>query len=61
MNTLFLTYFCFIGCAGFYGPNCSIPCPTNCKERRCGIIKGHCLDCAAGYQGLKCEKSTVSI
>ncbi|XP_065924918.1 receptor-type tyrosine-protein phosphatase alpha [Magallana gigas] len=31
---------------GYYGENCSIPCPQNCF---CHIINGTCLDCVAGY------------
>ncbi|XP_062610076.1 multiple epidermal growth factor-like domains protein 10 [Saccostrea cucullata] len=46
------------GCptSGFYGENCSLPCPQNCQERRCNIVDGTCLGCVAGYKGSLCGK-----
>ncbi|XP_061194964.1 multiple epidermal growth factor-like domains protein 10 [Saccostrea echinata] len=43
------------GCkkTGFYGPDCSIPCPENC--RYCHIETGTCQGCKPGYQGHQCE------
>lgn len=44
------------GCptSGFYGYNCSIPCPdVNC--RYCHIETGTCEGCKPGYQGHRCE------
>ncbi|XP_078329798.1 uncharacterized protein LOC144624229 isoform X3 [Crassostrea virginica] len=46
------------GCAeaGFYGINCSIPCPDpHC--RYCHPETGTCHECKTGYEGLNCEKS----
>ncbi|XP_022305270.2 uncharacterized protein LOC111112174 isoform X2 [Crassostrea virginica] len=46
------------GCSvpGFYGENCSIPCPRNCQEGHCHIVEGNCLGCLPGYRGVKCNK-----
>ncbi|XP_065928042.1 angiopoietin-1 receptor-like [Magallana gigas] len=44
------------GCptSGYYGSNCSIPCPdVNC--RYCHIETGTCQGCKPGYQGQHCE------
>ncbi|XP_078328344.1 uncharacterized protein LOC111113178 isoform X2 [Crassostrea virginica] len=47
------------GCptSGFYGENCSSPCPKNCQERHCHITEGTCLGCLPGYRSLKCDTS----
>ncbi|XP_056003613.1 uncharacterized protein LOC130049702 [Ostrea edulis] len=38
---------------GYYGSNCSVPCPdTNC--RYCHIETGACQGCKPGYQGHQC-------
>ena len=56
-----LLQFCIalIGCPilGFYGENCSIPCPQNCLEGHCDVIEGTCLGCSAGYRGIMCNDS----
>ena len=46
----------FLGCMspGFYGENCSIPCPQNCLDSRCHIVEGTCFGCVDGYIGDKC-------
>nr|XP_022306625.1 platelet endothelial aggregation receptor 1-like isoform X1 [Crassostrea virginica] len=46
------------GCpiSGFYGENCSIPCPKNCQERYCDIVSGACRGCDVGYLGQKCDE-----
>ncbi|XP_078320876.1 uncharacterized protein LOC111113002 [Crassostrea virginica] len=46
------------GCpiSGFYGENCSIPCPKNCQERYCDIVSGACRGCDVGYVGPKCDE-----
>ena len=47
-----------VGCAeaGFYGINCSIPCPDpHC--RYCHPETGTCYECKPGYEGHSCEKS----
>ncbi|XP_062574214.1 protein draper-like isoform X3 [Saccostrea cucullata] len=38
---------------GYYGPNCSLPCPDKCHH--CHIEIGICHLCESGYQGLQCE------
>nr|XP_022306729.1 receptor-type tyrosine-protein phosphatase T-like isoform X1 [Crassostrea virginica] len=40
---------------GFYGESCSIPCPRNCQEGHCHILKGTCLGCDDGLTGPTCE------
>lgn len=47
------------GCrnASFYGTNCDIPCPTNCKDSTCHIQSGACFTCAPGWTGLDCDIS----
>nr|XP_022306629.1 uncharacterized protein LOC111113003 isoform X3 [Crassostrea virginica] len=44
------------GCpiSGFYGENCSIPCPQNCQDPHCDIVTGACLGCDAEYFGQTC-------
>ncbi|XP_061165615.1 uncharacterized protein LOC133174518 [Saccostrea echinata] len=44
---------------GYYGPNCSLPCPGNCKHPYCHIETGACQECRTGYQGLQCELHIV--
>ncbi|XP_078320875.1 uncharacterized protein LOC111113010 [Crassostrea virginica] len=40
---------------GFYGENCSIPCPVNCQGTNCDVIEGTCLGgCVNGYLGQMC-------
>ncbi|XP_078328129.1 uncharacterized protein LOC111116105 [Crassostrea virginica] len=40
---------------GFYGSNCSIPCPDpNCHQ--CHIETGTCNGCKPGYQGHQCKE-----
>nr|XP_034322216.1 cell death abnormality protein 1-like isoform X2 [Crassostrea gigas] len=39
---------------GYYGEDCSLPCPVNCQEGHCNIVDGTCLGCVAGYQGPNC-------
>ncbi|XP_061165617.1 uncharacterized protein LOC133174521 [Saccostrea echinata] len=42
------------GCrTGFYGPNCCLSCPDNC--RYCHIETGVCSWCKPGYYGQQCE------
>nr|XP_022307962.1 multiple epidermal growth factor-like domains protein 10 [Crassostrea virginica] len=46
------------GClkTGYYGENCSKPCPQNCQENHCDIVDGTCLGCILGYRGQTCEE-----
>ncbi|XP_034321090.2 receptor-type tyrosine-protein phosphatase epsilon [Magallana gigas] len=39
---------------GYYGLDCSLPCPRNCQEGRCNIVDGSCLGCVPGYTGPTC-------
>lgn len=49
------------GCsnAGFYGSNCDIPCPTNCKDNTCHIKNGTCFLCKPGWNGMNCTTSMM--
>ena len=49
----------FLGCMspGFYGENCSLPCPKNCRDGRCHIVEGTCIGCVDGYIGDKCTEN----
>ncbi|KAH9503047.1 hypothetical protein Btru_075814 [Bulinus truncatus] len=41
---------------GYYGTNCTSPCPKNCKAGECDVQSGHCNEgCIAGYDGGFCE------
>lgn len=46
------------GCptSGYYGRDCSLPCPPNCQEGHCDIIEGTCLGCVPGYTGPNCDE-----
>uniref|UniRef100_A0A8W8P1F6 Multiple epidermal growth factor-like domains 10 n=1 Tax=Magallana gigas TaxID=29159 RepID=A0A8W8P1F6_MAGGI len=41
---------------GYYGEDCSLPCPQNCQEGHCHIVDGTCLGCVPGYTGARCDK-----
>ncbi|XP_056017466.1 multiple epidermal growth factor-like domains protein 11 [Ostrea edulis] len=61
-TTTVITELCEVtvtGCkeSGVYGYNCDLPCPNNCQELRCDIIKGTCLSCTAGWVGYFCNTS----
>uniref|UniRef100_A0A8W8NYJ3 EGF-like domain-containing protein n=1 Tax=Magallana gigas TaxID=29159 RepID=A0A8W8NYJ3_MAGGI len=45
------------GCpvTGYYGEDCSLPCPQNCQEGHCHIVDGTCLGCVPGYTGARCD------
>lgn len=47
------------GCinAGFYGSNCDIHCPMNCKDNTCHIQNGTCFMCNPGWTGVYCDTS----
>ncbi|KAH9491687.1 Secretory phospholipase A2 receptor [Bulinus truncatus] len=46
---------------GYFGTDCSSPCPTNCKTGECDVQSGLCIGgCKAGYDGDKCENSSSS-
>ncbi|XP_062585670.1 multiple epidermal growth factor-like domains protein 10 [Saccostrea cucullata] len=42
--------------AGYYGENCTITCPQNCKKGHCNIEDGTCLRCVPGYKEPRCEE-----
>uniref|UniRef100_A0A8W8P2J8 EGF-like domain-containing protein n=1 Tax=Magallana gigas TaxID=29159 RepID=A0A8W8P2J8_MAGGI len=48
-----------VGCLtlGYYGENCSTPCPENCKNGDCDIVDGTCISCVPGYRGSMCNKA----
>lgn len=52
-----------LGCTsqGYYGENCSIPCPPNCLDGRCHIVEGTCYRCVDGYSGTTCSKGQYYI
>uniref|UniRef100_A0A8W8P5G3 EGF-like domain-containing protein n=1 Tax=Magallana gigas TaxID=29159 RepID=A0A8W8P5G3_MAGGI len=47
------------GClkVGYYGENCSTPCPENCENGDCDIVDGTCISCVPGYKGSMCNKA----
>lgn len=50
----------FEGCRfGVYGISCDQPCPTNCKNKMCHIVKGTCFECKPGWIGILCETSII--
>eukprot|EP00105_Crassostrea_gigas_P017835 XP_011435764.2 PREDICTED: receptor-type tyrosine-protein phosphatase epsilon-like [Crassostrea gigas] len=58
-----LAHSCVIGAScptsGFYGEDCSLPCPQNCQEGHCDIVDGTCLGCVPGYTGATCDTECV--
>ena len=48
----------FSGCPslGYYGENCSIPCPVNCLDGICDSVNGTCFGCLDGYSGPTCNE-----
>uniref|UniRef100_A0A8W8NSV0 EGF-like domain-containing protein n=1 Tax=Magallana gigas TaxID=29159 RepID=A0A8W8NSV0_MAGGI len=48
----------YTGClkVGYYGENCSTPCPENCENGDCDIVDGICISCVPGYRGYMCNK-----
>ncbi|XP_056003587.1 multiple epidermal growth factor-like domains protein 10 [Ostrea edulis] len=42
---------------GFYGENCSLQCPVNCRTVYCHIETGACQECKPGYKGHQCEQA----
>lgn len=44
------------GCNGTFGEDCIYSCPTNCEDGKCDTITGHCISCASGYKGHRCNK-----
>ena len=47
-----------LGCPslGYYGENCSIPCPVNCRDGLCDKENGTCYSCLDGYSGPTCNE-----
>ena len=47
-----------LGCPslGYYGENCSIPCPENCLGGLCDSVNGTCFGCLDGYSGPTCNE-----
>ncbi|XP_065934198.1 scavenger receptor class F member 2-like [Magallana gigas] len=41
---------------GYYGENCSAPCPENCKGGDSDIVDGTCISCVPGYKGSMCNE-----
>ena len=48
----------YIGCyKGWWGSDCSTPCPINCTDGHCYPGNGSCFwDCKIGQDGDMCEK-----
>uniref|UniRef100_A0A8W8P2M7 Scavenger receptor class F member 2 n=1 Tax=Magallana gigas TaxID=29159 RepID=A0A8W8P2M7_MAGGI len=44
---------------GYYGEDCSLPCPQNCQESHCHIVDGSCLGCVPGYKGPTCNEKCL--
>ena len=40
---------------GYYGDNCSTPCPENCVDGLCDNVNGTCYYCRGGYSGPTCN------
>lgn len=53
-----LLYSLWKGCPipGYYGEDCSLPCPQNCQGGHCHIADGTCLGCVAGFTGRNCNE-----
>ena len=51
------------GCSisGYYGENCSLPCPQHCLAGLCDSQDGACRSCIAGYTGPKCEEGLCNV
>lgn len=60
-NTILSIFFLDKGCkrARFYGSNCDIPCPVNCKDSTCNIQSGTCFTCKPGWIGHYCDSSKI--
>uniref|UniRef100_A0A8W8P2L6 EGF-like domain-containing protein n=1 Tax=Magallana gigas TaxID=29159 RepID=A0A8W8P2L6_MAGGI len=41
---------------GYYGENCSLPCPQTCQGSNCNIVDGTCPGCNNGYRGPTCDE-----
>ena len=41
---------------GYYGENCSTPCPVNCLDGLCDTVNGTCNGCLDGYSGSTCSE-----
>uniref|UniRef100_A0A8W8NWQ4 EGF-like domain-containing protein n=1 Tax=Magallana gigas TaxID=29159 RepID=A0A8W8NWQ4_MAGGI len=39
-----------------YGENCNQTCSSRCKDNRCHIETGYCLDCENGFRGPYCKE-----
>ena len=59
MLTIVLSHIFLTGCSGirYYGSTCSLPCPPDCKEKRCNVDTGHCLSCDSGFYGRDCKNT----
>lgn len=42
--------------SGYYGGNCSTPCPENCFDGLCDTVNGTCYRCHDGYRGPTCNE-----
>ena len=51
-----------LGCqaSGVYGDNCTVRCPTNCRDNVCHIQKGTCYGCASGWMDTTCNTSMIT-
>ena len=53
-----MQYYINIGCyKGWWGSECSDPCPATCVDRHCYPGNGSCVwGCTIGKDGDKCDK-----
>lgn len=51
------------GChRGFFGGNCSAKCSSNCIDKLCHHVEGHCSDgCNAGWIRSNCSQGIVNL
>ncbi|XP_076456293.1 uncharacterized protein LOC143290594 isoform X2 [Babylonia areolata] len=46
----------FVCNPGYYGENCTLPCPCHCSPQGCYMNDGQCINCESGTYGADCQK-----